>query len=394
MSPRKKTQRLPASREVTFEEVLSRVGKRAKEAGGETFIRAFLEEVKKALVLGQRVVLSDFLSLEVVEEKAGIVRDGLGRRMIRPARRRLHVEPHGAFRESVEKARLASILLVVPRNDPFARVVDFHFSRVGWQVLIFHDINQCLKTLKEGHTYLCIVDYSLEDAPRLLHEIKCNIQTSMIPVIVLFPRGKDPERASDLRVCGDEHIVEPFEVYTLLAVAEAELARVSEEEVIFRQQVCMQFPTEERYIEEAAHIVAGLLVESGMEDERQVAMNAAFREAILNAAQHGNRYDRNKQIRVLYLLDNEKVVIVVTDEGQGFDYNYYLNRSRAKDAVSAARERYAQGRLGGLGIMLMLRCTDRLEYRDKGNSVMLYKYLTDKVHSEKSFSFSPASGAE
>jgi len=392
MSPRKKAkQQTPESRDMTLEEMLKALGKKVPE-GGEDFAKALFEEMKKALVSGRRVVLPDFLTLEVVEEKARIEHDTLGRRMIAPARKRLVVEPHGSFCDSVEKAKLASIILVVPRNDPFARVVDFHFSRVGWRVLTMHDIDDCLKTLREGHTYLLIVDYSLEDAPKLLREVKCNIQTSMIPVIVLFPRGKDPERASDLRICGDEHIVEPFEVYTLLAVAEAELARVSEEEVIFRQQVCIQFPTEERHIEEAAHIVAELLANSGMDEEGQVAMNAAFREAMLNAAQHGNRYDRNKQIRVLYLLDKEKVVLVVTDEGPGFDYKYYLNRSRTQDAITAARERYAQGRLGGLGILLMLRCTDRLEYSGKGNSVMLYKYLSDRVRTDRSFSFSPAGG--
>lgn len=383
--------RVPESREVTLNAILESLKKKVREGGEEALIKAFFEETKKALVSGRRVVLSDFLTLEVVEEKARIVRDGLGRRMIAPARKRLLVEPHGTFKDSVEKARLASIILVVPRNDPFARVVDFHFSRVGWRVLTFYDAEECLKILKEGHTYLIILDYSLEDAPHLLRSVKCNIETSMIPVIVLFPRGKDPERASSLRVCGDEHIVEPFEVYTLLAVVEAELSRVSEEEIIFRQQVCLQFPTEERYIEEAARIVADLLVASGMSEDRQIAINAAFREAILNAAQHGNRYDRNKQIRVLYLLDEEKVVIVITDEGEGFDYHYYLNRSRTKDAISAARERYAQGRLGGLGIILMLRCTDRLEYSGKGNSVMLYKYLSDKVPSDKSFTFTPTS---
>jgi len=394
MSPRKKTKRLPASREVLLDEMTKRAKKRIKD-GGEELVKAVFEEMKKALASGQRVVVPNFVSLEVVEEKARMVRDKDGRRMIMPARRRLHIEPCGSFREAVEKAKLASIILVVPRNDPFARVVDFHFSRVGWRVLVFNNVDECLKILREGHTHLCIVDYSLEDAPRLLRKVKCNIQTSMIPFIVLFPRGKDPERASELRVCGDEHIVEPFEVYTLLAVAEAELARVSEEEVIFRQQVCLQFPTEEHYIEEAARIVADMLVQSGMEGERQVAVNAAFREAVLNAAQHGNRYDRNRQIRVLYLLDKEKVVIVVTDEGPGFDYHFYMNRGAARDAVSAARERYAQGRLGGLGIMLMLRCTDKLEYNEKGNSVMLYKYLTDKVPAEgESFSFAPASGTE
>jgi anti-sigma regulatory factor (Ser/Thr protein kinase) len=50
-----------------------------------------------------------------------------------------------------------------------------------------------------------------------------------------------------------------------------------------------------------------------------------------------------------------------------------MKRSESGDAVSAARERYEQGRLGGLGIMLMLRCTDQLEYNEKGNQITLTK---------------------
>ncbi|MCX7704200.1 MAG: ATP-binding protein [Planctomycetota bacterium] len=339
-------------------------------------ISVFKEAVKKALISGKRVVLPDFASFYVTEQKASICRDPqTGVRYISPARKVLTASVEGKFKGEIEASKLASILLVVPRNDPFAKVVDFHFSRVGWRVFTLNSPEECLKKLSESEPYLCIVDYALDGAPQLVKEIKCNIRTSMIPVIVLFPRGKDPERAENLRICGDEHLAEPFEVYTLLTLAESELARLTEEEVIFRQQFCIQLPTDEGNIEESCTLLSEMFRISGMKEEGQVALNAAVREALLNAAQHGNRYDRNKQIRVLYLLDREKVTVVISDEGDGFDYNFYLAKSEIGDAVSAARERYQQGRLGGLGIMLMSRCADRLEYNDKGNSITLTKYI-------------------
>ena len=66
---------------------------------------------------------------------------------------------------------------------------------------------------------------------------------------------------------------------------------------------------------------------------------------------------------------------MVSDEGSGFDHEQYLLRATTKDVVTSARERHEQGRMGGLGIMLMQKCTDRLEYNDIGNTVTLTKYL-------------------
>jgi anti-sigma regulatory factor (Ser/Thr protein kinase) len=104
-------------------------------------------------------------------------------------------------------------------------------------------------------------------------------------------------------------------------------------------------------------------------------MSAAFREGVVNAAQHGNKYKRDKKIEVQYLLDTEKITLVVHDQGGGFNHEMYVKSGATKDAISAARERHQQGRMGGLGIMLMLRCCDRLEYNNQGNQITLTKYL-------------------
>ena len=166
-------------------------------------------------------------------------------------------------------------------------------------------------------------------------------------------------------VLGDEHLVEPFEVYTLLMLAESELARSSEEEIIFDQQVNFQFGTTEKDLEKANELGNELFKESGLDEEGQVALSAAFREAIGNAAQHGNKDNDAK----------EKITVVVQDEGEGFDHGSYTLRAETKSAVEAAQERHAQGRQGGLGIKLMMRCTDRLEYNDVGNMITLTKFL-------------------
>ncbi len=55
----------------------------------------------------------------------------------------------------------------------------------------------------------------------------------------------------------------------------------------------------------------------GEEDEHRIAL--AVREAMVNAVIHGNKYDPCKRALVRLELENHKLVVVVTDQGLGFD---------------------------------------------------------------------------
>ena len=48
--------------------------------------------------------------------------------------------PIDSLQRAIESAKLSAILLAVPENDPFARVIEFHFSRVGWKVYIVNSM--------------------------------------------------------------------------------------------------------------------------------------------------------------------------------------------------------------------------------------------------------------
>jgi len=354
--------------------LVARHGFTAAEA--ERASRAIFDVIRDDLLKGQRVVIPGFASLKIVEEKARIVKDPEnGHQYISPAKNMVSFAPIEHFAREIEDAKLSSIVLAVPSNDPFARVIEFHFSRVGWRVRVVHSAAACLENLRDGGAHLVIVDHALEGSRKLVEDLKCRRETTRVPLVGLFPRERDPARSPEFQVTTDEHLVEPFEVYTLLMLAESELARSSEEEVIFEQQVSFQFGTGEGGTEAACELGARLLEGSGLDPDGQELLKAAFREALGNAAQHGNRDDASKLVKVQFLLDREKVTLVVADEGPGFDHERYTIRAQTKDAVSAARERHEQGRGGGLGIMLMQKCADRLEYNDVGNVLTLTKLL-------------------
>jgi anti-sigma regulatory factor (Ser/Thr protein kinase)/nucleoid DNA-binding protein len=345
----------------------------------EKVVDTLIEAIKSNLLAGNQVVLKDFAAIKLVEKKAHIVKDPeTGHQYISPAEKTVSFVPIDGFQKQIESAKLSSIILAVPSNDPFARVIEFHFSRVGWKVHIVNSKSDCVKMLESAGAYLAIIDHGLPGSQELVQEIKASKNTSMVPLITLYPSDKDPEKSKDFIVLGDEHLVEPFEVYTLLMLAESELARSSEEEIIFDQQVNFQFGTGEQSLEKANEIGQKLFKHSGLDEEGQVALSAAFREAIGNASQHGNKDNAEKLVKVLYLLDKEKITVVVQDEGPGFDHDKYLLRGQQKDAVGAARERHDQGKVGGLGIMLMLKCTDKLEYNDVGNMLTITKFLKPK----------------
>jgi anti-sigma regulatory factor (Ser/Thr protein kinase)/CheY-like chemotaxis protein len=239
-------------------------------------------------------------------------------------------------------------------------------------------VKESLQLLSGNETYLVILDSNLNESQKLCEHLKCNIQTSLIPLILMYPKGTDIKKTDQFRICGNEYVIQPFEVKAILATAENELTRSAEEEAVFLQEVLFQFPTEDGAIDRANELGAQLFKASGLSDEGQVALCAAFREGVGNAAQHGNKHRRDKILEVLYLLDREKITVAVTDMGQGFDWSKYLDQGRNRNALDKARESHRVGKLGGLGIMLMLKCVDRLEYNDAGNVVTLTKFLKKK----------------
>ena len=115
-------------------------------------------------------------------------------------------------------------------------------------------------------------------------------------------------------------------------------------------------------------------------DEDKVA--TASREMLLNAMEHGGKFDPERRIEIAYLRARRVVLIRIKDPGEGFSLKENLDTAANNppdDPLHHMKHREAQGiRPGGYGILLSKNLVDELFYGEKGNDVLLIKYINDE----------------
>jgi DNA-binding NarL/FixJ family response regulator len=113
------------------------------------------------------------------------------------------------------------------------------------------------------------------------------------------------------------------------------------------------------------------------DDEDKVA--TASREMLLNAMEHGGKFDPERRIEIAYLRARHVVLIRIQDPGEGFSFQENLDTAANNppdDPLRHLKHREAQGiRPGGYGILLAKNLVDELFYGEKGNDVLLIKYI-------------------
>ena len=121
-------------------------------------------------------------------------------------------------------------------------------------------------------------------------------------------------------------------------------------------------PTVGRKIEEE---ILGKLPELGYDDSDIFAVKLSLDEALINAIRHGNQYDRGKQIKVGYRIDDEQVVIAVADQGAGFN----------PDMLADPTTETNRWKQGGRGIFLIRAYMDEVSFNERGNQIWLIKRM-------------------
>jgi anti-sigma regulatory factor (Ser/Thr protein kinase)/ActR/RegA family two-component response regulator len=105
----------------------------------------------------------------------------------------------------------------------------------------------------------------------------------------------------------------------------------------------------------------------------------ALREMLLNAIEHGARFDPNQYVEVSYLRARHMVACRIKDPGEGFSLDEIRHAAITNppdDPIRHVSYRDAIGlRPGGFGVLLSQRLVDELIYSEKGNEVVLVKYL-------------------
>jgi serine/threonine-protein kinase RsbW/non-specific serine/threonine protein kinase len=371
------TKRQEEARPAITGENLARIAaKRAgvEESVAQSVLAAVFETLQERLLEGERVALGDLLDLGVVREPARIRRDPSGRfAEIAPAHSRLDVRPGSTLDKGLATMRAAGVLLLMPSENRFAEMLGEHFAKLGWQVQRAVDSASCEALLKTASPYLLVCDHSLPDRDAFVHRVKTNWRTNTVPVVTLHTRFEELRRPEGLLVLADMAVFEPIAVGPFLRSMDQLLAQSTEERAVFERQLRLRVPVREREITRAFEIGDSFFKDAGFRADSLVGLTTAYREAIRNAEVHGNGGDDSLCIDVEFLLDPSRITVSVEDEGDGFDHRAYFAQLNGTEPVAMARERHAQGGVGGLGIYLIARCVDNVSYSDRGNRVTLSK---------------------
>jgi two-component system, OmpR family, response regulator len=120
-------------------------------------------------------------------------------------------------------------------------------------------------------------------------------------------------------------------------------------------------------------------LKTGMNDEERVHVAMAFREMLLNAMEHGGKLDPREHVRVSRIRTRRSLVYHIQDPGPGFSRKELAHAAVANpatDPIAHLKVREEQGlRPGGFGLLVAKQLVDEVMYNQRGNEVILIKYL-------------------
>jgi len=126
---------------------------------------------------------------------------------------------------------------------------------------------------------------------------------------------------------------------------------------------CVSFSSTDKVCDMCKMLI-DLLESSEFQSDNYFAVQLAIEEAIVNAVKHGNHSNPSKKVTLSYSVSKEKLDIVISDEGEGFN----------PSAVPDPREDSNLCKTSGRGVFLMKSYMDFVEYNEQGNSVHMIKY--------------------
>ena len=115
--------------------------------------------------------------------------------------------------------------------------------------------------------------------------------------------------------------------------------------------------------------VAEQALKNGLAEKTIDEIRLAVDEAFTNIIKHAYNFDSNKKVSLKTGMENATFWISICDEGKPYDPGTYTEPNIS--------ERIKEGKRGGVGVFLIKKLMDKVEYRSFGlkNEIKLIKNL-------------------
>lgn len=130
------------------------------------------------------------------------------------------------------------------------------------------------------------------------------------------------------------------------------------------QMITLSLPSSMQLVYLLDVVISEILKEMNFDEDIQEQVNLAVIEAGTNAIKHGNKEDPDKRATFQFILGEEKLTIVVEDQGLGFARQEVANPLEPANLLKSS----------GRGLFLMEACMDTVTYEAEGTIVKMVKY--------------------
>ena len=130
------------------------------------------------------------------------------------------------------------------------------------------------------------------------------------------------------------------------------------------QIIALSLPSSMQHVYLLDVVVTEILKGTDFTEDIQEQINLAVIEAGTNAIKHGNKENPTKKATIEFTLAEDKLEIVIEDEGDGF------TRKEVADPLDPENLLKSSGR----GLFLMEACMDSVTYENNGTIIKMVKY--------------------
>lgn len=273
-------------------------------------------------------------------------------------------------------------ILVVEDDADLSELLRELLRSEGYHADVAPDGRTAVRAATQSPPDALVLDVMLPDMTgfEVCQSLKLHRATNLIPILMLTALSDGASERSGLRVGANRYLTKPFDPTDLLA--EVRRALDHRHELAGRKthtSVVLQLESDCRARGQLNDLLSELFVLTPLTDEEIHHIRYAALEMIENAAEWGNRRQRDLMVTIDYEVTDELVKFVIADQGPGFDPTDLPHAAGDCDPAAHLAFREKLGlRQGGFGILIARGMVDEFAYNTRGNQVTLIKYFRKK----------------
>lgn len=256
-------------------------------------------------------------------------------------------------------------ILIVDDHDDLSTALKEVFSKMGYFVKATESRDEGI-ALDETHDYDIVIT-DLDGDAAFPKETEETSENTCLPTLEDDESSRSFVRA--FKICATNFKRENFSEDELKNVFETVLNYkaqfVDKRQLVshIREKIEFQFPSAISLMHSILDYLMKRVEKVGVINPESSNLFVALDEAFVNAVKHGNKFDKDKVVRVSAEVSPKEARFTVEDEGEGFDV----------ESIPDPRNPENLFKTSGRGVLFIYNIMDEVKYNQRGNRLTMVK---------------------